>query len=178
LGEPHNKVFIGVIDSLKDFIVIFKSDCSPQWVADLLTELMRKMGADMLQPTEDRVLALLHYLRESFPTEQQLALMFKLIVEAKHNTLDPRANFNVKAKRAILEFIGFLLEDLTTESFENVFATVLLDCRHAIQKVIDMVIESKSIDLRKFGCTIVANLFELNPRLFSRILAGFPPRIC
>eukprot|EP00053_Salpingoeca_punica_P026132 m.19572 g.19572 ORF g.19572 m.19572 type:complete len:1435 (+) comp8482_c0_seq1:212-4516(+) len=174
LSEPHNKVLAAVLDALCDFIVIFKSDCPAAWVAELLTELMNKMGADMVTTTHSKALYTLELIRDSFPVEQQLSLLFKLIVEAKQNALDPRASFNNKSKVSMLEFIGLLLPRMAAENFENVYAAAATDTRTALQRVIDMANEPKSGDLRKFGCHVVTELFELHPRLFSRILSGLP----
>jgi hypothetical protein len=75
-NEPHKKVFSGVIDTMCDFVVIFKEEISDAWFRDCLVALLLKLGAELTAPTQTKVMHCLELLRSSFLGRLQLMAVF------------------------------------------------------------------------------------------------------
>uniref|UniRef100_A0A670K9D8 Cytoplasmic linker associated protein 1 n=1 Tax=Podarcis muralis TaxID=64176 RepID=A0A670K9D8_PODMU len=96
-ADPHSKVFSMFLETLVDFIIIHKDDLQ-DWLFVLLTQLLKKMGADLLGSVQAKVQKALDVTRDSFPFDQQFNILMRFIVD---QTQTP----NLKVKVAILKYI-------------------------------------------------------------------------
>lgn len=130
-AEAHNKVFMAVIDTMCDFIVIYKDDIPPNWLRDVLPSLLTKFGAALVPKTQEKILYALELVRSSFPVEVQLAHLFKML-------LDPMQNLNFKVKLAVMEYLALILPAATLTDLEAVAAASVNDFRTVVGKIIDL----------------------------------------
>eukprot|EP00066_Takifugu_rubripes_P015377 XP_011604643.1 PREDICTED: CLIP-associating protein 1-B-like isoform X2 [Takifugu rubripes] len=135
-ADPHSKVFSMFLETLVDFIVLHREDLQ-DWLFVLLTQLLKKMGADLLGSVQAKVQKALDVTRESFPYEQQFNILMRFIVD---QTQTP----NLKVKVAILRYIEALARQMDPADFVNSSET-----RLAVSRIITWTTEPKSSDVRK-----------------------------
>ncbi|KAI3365863.1 hypothetical protein L3Q82_000848 [Scortum barcoo] len=135
-ADPHSKVFSMFLETLVDFIVLHRDDLQ-DWLFVLLTQLLKKMGADLLGSVQAKVQKALDVTRESFPYEQQFNILMRFIVD---QTQTP----NLKVKVAILRYIEALARQMDPTDFVNSSET-----RLAVSRIITWTTEPKSSDVRK-----------------------------
>ncbi|XP_024144811.1 CLIP-associating protein 1-A isoform X7 [Oryzias melastigma] len=136
-ADPHSKrVFSMFLETLVDFIVLHRDDLQ-DWLFVLLTQLLKKMGADLLGSVQAKVQKALDITRESFPYEQQFNILMRFIVD---QTQTP----NLKVKVAILRYIEALARQMDPADFVNSSET-----RLAVSRIITWTTEPKSSDVRK-----------------------------
>eukprot|EP00062_Callorhinchus_milii_P011449 gi/632957419/ref/XP_007894471.1/ PREDICTED: CLIP-associating protein 1 isoform X1 [Callorhinchus milii] len=193
-ADPHSKrVFSMFLETLVDFIIIHKEDLQ-DWLFVLLTQLLKKMGADLLGSVQAKVQKALDVTRESFPFDQQFNILMRFIVD---QTQTP----NLKVKVAILKYIERLARQMDPVDFVNSSET-----RLAVSRIITWTTEPKSSDVRKNmhnwlsdevlarSCSstsgpgetgleekckqaaqiVLISLFELNTPEFSMLLGALP----
>ncbi|XP_061688193.1 CLIP-associating protein 1-like isoform X1 [Syngnathoides biaculeatus] len=135
-ADPHSKVFSMFLETLVDFIVLHREDLH-DWLFILLTQLLKKMGADLLGSVQAKVQKALDVTCESFPYEQQFNILMRFIVD---QTQTP----NLKVKVAILRYIEALAHRMDPADFVNTSET-----RLAVSRIITWTTEPKSSDVRK-----------------------------
>ncbi|XP_041119934.1 CLIP-associating protein 1-A-like isoform X16 [Polyodon spathula] len=136
-ADPHSKrVFSMFLETLVDFITIHKEDLQ-DWLFVLLTQLLKKMGADLLGSVQAKVQKALDVTRDSFPFDQQFNILMRFIVD---QTQTP----NLKVKVAILKYIESLARQMDPTDFVNSSET-----RLAVSRIITWTTEPKSSDVRK-----------------------------
>uniref|UniRef100_A0A4W3HXI8 Cytoplasmic linker associated protein 1 n=1 Tax=Callorhinchus milii TaxID=7868 RepID=A0A4W3HXI8_CALMI len=160
-ADPHSKVFSMFLETLVDFIIIHKEDLQ-DWLFVLLTQLLKKMGADLLGSVQAKVQKALDVTRESFPFDQQFNILMRFIVD---QTQTP----NLKVKVAILKYIERLARQMDPVDFVNSSET-----RLAVSRIITWTTEPKSSDVRKAAQIVLISLFELNTPEFSMLLGALP----
>uniref|UniRef100_A0A8D3CDH0 TOG domain-containing protein n=1 Tax=Scophthalmus maximus TaxID=52904 RepID=A0A8D3CDH0_SCOMX len=188
-ADPHSKVFSMFLETLVDFIVLHRDDLQ-DWLFVLLTQLLKKMGADLLGSVQAKVQKALDVTRDSFPYEQQFNILMRFIVD---QTQTP----NLKVKVAILRYIEALARQMDPSDFVNSSET-----RLAVSRVITWTTEPKSSDVRKVAredfsgrpstvaslpgegnleerCkqaaqVVLIALFELNTPEFTMLLGALP----
>ncbi|XP_018600328.1 CLIP-associating protein 1a isoform X9 [Scleropages formosus] len=161
-ADPHSKrVFSMFLETLVDFITIHKEDLQ-DWLFVLLTQLLKKMGADLLGSVQAKVQKALDVTRESFPFDQQFNILMRFIVD---QTQTP----NLKVKVAILKYIESLARQMDPADFVNSSET-----RLAVSRIITWTTEPKSSDVRKAAQVVLISLFELNTPEFTMLLGALP----
>ncbi|XP_045682086.1 CLIP-associating protein 1 isoform X3 [Phyllostomus hastatus] len=191
-ADPHSKrVFSMFLETLVDFIIIHKDDLQ-DWLFVLLTQLLKKMGADLLGSVQAKVQKALDVTRDSFPFDQQFNILMRFIVD---QTQTP----NLKVKVAILKYIESLARQMDPTDFINSSET-----RLAVSRIITWTTEPKSSDVRKRSrvgedfpsrsastCSglgegnleenckqaaqiVLISLFELNTPEFTMLLGALP----
>ncbi|KAM9487441.1 CLIP-associating protein 1a isoform 2-T2 [Clarias gariepinus] len=135
-ADPHSKVFSMFLETLVDFITVHREDLQ-DWLFVLLTQLLKKMGADLLGSVQAKVQRALDVTRESFPFDQQFNILMRFIVD---QTQTP----NLKVKVAILKYIESLARQMDPADFVNSSET-----RLAVSRIITWTTEPKSSDVRK-----------------------------
>ncbi|XP_072435963.1 CLIP-associating protein 1a isoform X6 [Chiloscyllium punctatum] len=160
-ADPHSKVFSMFLETLVDFIIIHKEDLQ-DWLFVLLTQLLKKMGADLLGSVQAKVQKALDVTRESFPFDQQFNILMRFIVD---QTQTP----NLKVKVAILKYIERLARQMDPVDFVNSSET-----RLAVSRIITWTTEPKSSDVRKAAQVVLISLFELNTPEFTMLLGALP----
>ncbi|XP_031725842.1 CLIP-associating protein 1a isoform X3 [Anarrhichthys ocellatus] len=136
-ADPHSKrVFSMFLETLVDFITVHREDLQ-DWLFVLLTQLLKKMGADLLGSVQAKVQKALDVTRESFPFDQQFNILMRFIVD---QTQTP----NLKVKVAILKYIESLARQMDPTDFVNSSET-----RLAVSRIITWTTEPKSSDVRK-----------------------------
>ncbi|XP_076120295.1 CLIP-associating protein 1a isoform X7 [Alosa pseudoharengus] len=135
-ADPHSKVFSMFLETLVDFIMVHREDLQ-DWLFVLLTQLLKKMGADLLGSVQAKVQKALDVTRESFPFDQQFNILMRFIVD---QTQTP----NLKVKVAILRYIEALARQMDPPDFVNSSET-----RLAVSRIITWTTEPKSSDVRK-----------------------------
>ncbi|KAK2917360.1 hypothetical protein Q8A73_004106 [Channa argus] len=161
-ADPHSKrVFSMFLETLVDFITLHREDLQ-DWLFVLLTQLLKKMGADLLGSVQAKVLKALDVTRESFPYEQQFNILMRFIVD---QTQTP----NLKVKVAILRYIEALARQMDPADFVNSSET-----RLAVSRIITWTTEPKSSDVRKAAQVVLIALFELNTPEFTMLLGALP----
>uniref|UniRef100_A0AAR2J1B4 TOG domain-containing protein n=1 Tax=Pygocentrus nattereri TaxID=42514 RepID=A0AAR2J1B4_PYGNA len=173
-ADPHSKVFSMFLETLVDFITVHREDLQ-DWLFVLLTQLLKKMGADLLGSVQAKVQKALDVTRESFPFDQQFNILMRFIVD---QTQTP--NLKVKAilkyfllqfavKVAILKYIESLARQMDPADFVNSSET-----RLAVSRIITWTTEPKSSDVRKAAQVVLISLFELNTPEFTMLLGALP----
>ncbi|XP_014403392.1 PREDICTED: CLIP-associating protein 1 isoform X11 [Myotis brandtii] len=161
-ADPHSKrVFSMFLETLVDFIIIHKDDLQ-DWLFVLLTQLLKKMGADLLGSVQAKVQKALDVTRDSFPFDQQFNILMRFIVD---QTQTP----NLKVKVAILKYIESLARQMDPIDFINSSET-----RLAVSRIITWTTEPKSSDVRKAAQIVLISLFELNTPEFTMLLGALP----
>ncbi|XP_064517443.1 CLIP-associating protein 1 isoform X30 [Pseudopipra pipra] len=160
-ADPHSKVFSMFLETLVDFIIIHKDDLQ-DWLFVLLTQLLKKMGADLLGSVQAKVQKALDVTRDSFPFDQQFNILMRFIVD---QTQTP----NLKVKVAILKYIESLARQMDPTDFGNSSET-----RLAVSRIITWTTEPKSSDVRKAAQIVLISLFELNTPEFTMLLGALP----
>ncbi|XP_031236203.1 CLIP-associating protein 1 isoform X33 [Mastomys coucha] len=161
-ADPHSKrVFSMFLETLVDFIIIHKDDLQ-DWLFVLLTQLLKKMGADLLGSVQAKVQKALDVTRDSFPFDQQFNILMRFIVD---QTQTP----NLKVKVAILKYIESLARQMDPTDFVNSSET-----RLAVSRIITWTTEPKSSDVRKAAQVVLISLFELNTPEFTMLLGALP----
>ncbi|KAM3585425.1 uncharacterized protein V6R79_017639 [Siganus canaliculatus] len=160
-ADPHSKVFSMFLETLVDFVTLHREDLQ-DWLFVLLTQLLKKMGADLLGSVQAKVQKALDVTRESFPYEQQFTILMRFIVD---QTQTP----NLKVKVAILRHIEALARQMDPADFSNSSET-----RLAVSRIITWTTEPKSSDVRKAAQVVLIALFELNTPEFTMLLGALP----
>ncbi|CAL8289603.1 unnamed protein product [Lota lota] len=160
-ADPHSKVFSMFLETLVDFISLHHEDLQ-DWLFVLLTQLLKKMGADLLGSVQAKVQKALDVTRESFPCEQQFNILMRFIVD---QTQTP----NLRVKVALLRYVEALARHMDPADFVNSSET-----RLAVSRVITWTTEPKSSEVRKAAQVVLISLFELNTPEFSMLLGALP----
>ncbi|XP_049321516.1 CLIP-associating protein 1-B isoform X20 [Astyanax mexicanus] len=160
-ADPHGKVFSMFLETLVDFITLHRDDLQ-DWLFVLLTQLLKKMGADLLGSVQAKVQKALDVTRDSFPYDQQFNILMRFIVD---QTQTP----NLKVKVAILKYIESLARQMDPSDFVNSSET-----RLAVSRIITWTTEPKSSDVRKAAQMVLISLFELNTPEFTMLLGALP----
>ncbi|XP_031134347.1 CLIP-associating protein 1a isoform X36 [Sander lucioperca] len=161
-ADPHSKrVFSMFLETLVDFVTVHREDLQ-DWLFVLLTQLLKKMGADLLGSVQAKVQKALDITRESFPFDQQFNILMRFIVD---QTQTP----NLKVKVAILKYIESLARQMEPTDFVNSSET-----RLAVSRIITWTTEPKSSDVRKAAQVVLIALFELNTPEFTMLLGALP----
>eukprot|EP00066_Takifugu_rubripes_P021747 XP_011611013.1 PREDICTED: CLIP-associating protein 1 isoform X6 [Takifugu rubripes] len=161
-ADPHSKrVFSMFLETLVDFITVHREDLQ-DWLFVLLTQLLKKMGADLLGSVQTKVQKALDVTRESFPFDQQFNILMRFIVD---QTQTP----NLKVKVTILKYIESLARQMDPTDFVNSSET-----RLAVSRIITWTTEPKSSDVRKAAQVVLISLFELNTPEFTMLLGALP----
>ncbi|XP_034561347.1 CLIP-associating protein 2 isoform X33 [Notolabrus celidotus] len=160
-ADPHSKVFSMFLETLVDFIVVHKEDLQ-DWLFVLLTQLLKKMGADLLGSVQAKVQRALDITRESFPNDLQFTILMRF-------TVDQTQTPNLKVKVAILKYIETLTLQMEAPDFVNSSET-----RLAVSRIITWTTEPKSSDVRKAAQSVLISLFQLNTPEFTMLLAALP----
>ncbi|XP_053077728.1 CLIP-associating protein 2 isoform X16 [Acinonyx jubatus] len=177
-ADPHGKVFSMFLETLVDFIQVHKDDLQ-DWLFVLLTQLLKKMGADLLGSVQAKVQKALDVTRESFPNDLQFNILMRFTVDQTQTpslkTLKPALRdqlhsfWSSKVKVAILKYIETLAKQMDPGDFINSSET-----RLAVSRVITWTTEPKSSDVRKAAQSVLISLFELNTPEFTMLLGALP----
>ncbi|XP_078449228.1 CLIP-associating protein 1-A-like isoform X16 [Lampetra planeri] len=160
-ADPPSKVFSMFLETLVDFLVLYRDELH-DWLYLLLTQLLKKMGADLLGSVQTKVQRCLDVTRDSFQFDQQFNILMKFIVD---QTQTP----NLKVKVAVLKYIESLALQMDPADFVNSSET-----RLAVSRIITWTSEPKSSDVRKAAQAVLIALFELNTPEFTMLLGALP----
>uniref|UniRef100_A0A8C9SKL9 Cytoplasmic linker associated protein 2 n=1 Tax=Scleropages formosus TaxID=113540 RepID=A0A8C9SKL9_SCLFO len=160
-ADPHSKVFSMFLETLVDFVHVHKEDLQ-DWLFVLLTQLLKKMGADLLGSVQAKVQRALDVTRESFPNDLQFTILMRF-------TVDQTQTPNLKVKVAILRYIETLALQMDPGDFVNSSET-----RLAVSRIITWTTEPKSSDVRKAAQSVLISLFQLNTPEFTMLLGALP----
>ncbi|XP_075926542.1 CLIP-associating protein 2 isoform X36 [Petromyzon marinus] len=160
-ADPPSKVFSMFLETLVDFLVLYRDELH-DWLYLLLTQLLKKMGADLLGSVQTKVQRCLDVTRDSFQFDQQFNILMRFIVD---QTQTP----NLKVKVAVLKYIESLALQMDPADFVNSSET-----RLAVSRIITWTSEPKSSDVRKAAQAVLIALFELNTPEFTMLLGSLP----
>ncbi|XP_061411493.1 CLIP-associating protein 1 isoform X31 [Lethenteron reissneri] len=160
-ADPPSKVFSMFLETLVDFLVLYRDELH-DWLYLLLTQLLKKMGADLLGSVQTKVQRCLDVTRDSFQFDQQFNILMRFIVD---QTQTP----NLKVKVAVLKYIESLALQMDPADFVNSSET-----RLAVSRIITWTSEPKSSDVRKAAQAVLIALFELNTPEFTMLLGALP----
>ncbi|XP_030644529.1 CLIP-associating protein 2 isoform X1 [Chanos chanos] len=160
-SASFKRVFSMFLETLVDFIVVHKDELQ-DWLFVLLTQLLKKMGADLLGSVQAKVQKALDVTRESFPNDLQFTILMRF-------TVDQTQTPNLKVKVAILKYIETLTLQMEPQDFVNSSET-----RLAVSRIITWTTEPKSSDVRKAAQSVLISLFQLNTPEFTMLLAALP----
>ncbi|XP_016054325.1 PREDICTED: CLIP-associating protein 2 isoform X1 [Miniopterus natalensis] len=178
-ADPHGKrVFSMFLETLVDFIQVHKDDLQ-DWLFVLLTQLLKKMGADLLGSVQAKVQKALDVTRESFPNDLQFNILMRFTVDQTQTpslkTVKPALRdqlhsfWSSKVKVAILKYIETLAKQMDPGDFINSSET-----RLAVSRFITWTTEPKSSEVRKAAHSVLISLFELNTPEFTMLLGALP----
>uniref|UniRef100_A0A2I2ZKR1 Cytoplasmic linker associated protein 2 n=1 Tax=Gorilla gorilla gorilla TaxID=9595 RepID=A0A2I2ZKR1_GORGO len=101
-ADPHGKVFSMFLETLVDFIQVHKDDLQ-DWLFVLLTQLLKKMGADLLGSVQAKVQKALDVTRESFPNDLQFNILMRFTVD---QTQTPSLKINIQKSINVIDHIN------------------------------------------------------------------------
>ncbi|XP_041933049.1 CLIP-associating protein 2 isoform X5 [Alosa sapidissima] len=160
-SASFKRVFSMFLETLVDFIGVHKDDLQ-DWLFVLLTQLLKKMGADLLGSVQAKVQRALDVTRESFANDLQFTILMRF-------TVDQTQTPNLKVKVAILRYIETLTMQMEPTDFTNSSET-----RLAVSRIITWTTEPKSSDVRKAAQAVLIALFQLNTPEFTMLLGALP----
>ncbi|XP_070996012.1 CLIP-associating protein 2-like isoform X28 [Oncorhynchus clarkii lewisi] len=161
ISSASFKVFSMFLETLVDFVLVHREDLQ-DWLFVLLTQLLKKMGADLLGSVQAKVQRALDITRESFPNDLQFTILMRF-------TVDQTQTPNLKVKVAVLKYIETLTLQMDPQDFVNSSET-----RLAVSRIITWTTEPKSSDVRKAAQSVLISLFQLNTPEFTMLLAALP----
>ncbi|XP_071224567.1 CLIP-associating protein 2 isoform X17 [Salvelinus alpinus] len=161
ISSASFKVFSMFLETLVDFVLVHREDLQ-DWLFVLLTQLLKKMGADLLGSVQAKVQRALDITRESFPNDLQFTILMRF-------TVDQTQTPNLKVKVAVLKYIETLALQMEPQDFVNSSET-----RLAVSRIITWTTEPKSSDVRKAAQSVLISLFQLNTPEFTMLLAALP----
>nr|CAB3231466.1 CLIP-associating protein 2 [Phallusia mammillata] len=160
-ADPNGKVFSMFLEMLPDFVTNYK-DSIHDWLYVLLTQLLKKMGADLLGSVQSKVIKALQVTRESFPTSLQFNILSRYIVD---QTQKPSLKIKVALLHYMLELTSMMeMKEITNTS----------DTRLAVSRIITWTTEPKSHDVRRVAESLVVALFDLNASVFTMMIRVLP----
>ncbi|XP_038821690.1 CLIP-associating protein 2 isoform X4 [Salvelinus namaycush] len=160
-SASFKRVFSMFLETLVDFVLVHREDLQ-DWLFVLLTQLLKKMGADLLGSVQAKVQRALDITRESFPNDLQFTILMRF-------TVDQTQTPNLKVKVAVLKYIETLALQMEPQDFVNSSET-----RLAVSRIITWTTEPKSSDVRKAAQSVLISLFQLNTPEFTMLLAALP----
>uniref|UniRef100_A0A8C7FUP1 Cytoplasmic linker associated protein 2 n=1 Tax=Oncorhynchus kisutch TaxID=8019 RepID=A0A8C7FUP1_ONCKI len=166
-ADPHSKVFSMFLETLVDFVLVHREDLQ-DWLFVLLTQLLKKMGADLLGSVQAKVQRALDITRSSFPNDLQFTILMRFTVD-QTQTPNLKVNVCLSVKVAVLKYIETLTLQMEPQDFVNSSET-----RLAVSRVITWTTEPKSSDVRKAAQSVLISLFQLNTPEFTMLLAALP----
>lgn len=167
LDESHKHVFSAVLDTMCDFIVIYKEDIPVIWVRSSISRMLLKLGSEMGSATQTKVMYALELFRTSYDQGMQLFAVFKMMV-------DKSTPQNTKVKIAQMEFVAHLLASLTTEVLKPLIVEQQHDYRNAMQRIAVFSAEPKSAELRRVAIHVLTDMFERDPPAFGQLIMSMP----
>ncbi|XP_029590394.1 CLIP-associating protein 2 isoform X18 [Salmo trutta] len=160
-SASFKRVFSMFLETLVDFVLVHREELQ-DWLFVLLTQLLKKMGADLLGSVQAKVQRALDITRESFPNDLQFTILMRF-------TVDQTQTPNLKVKVAVLKYIETLTLQMEPQDFVNSSET-----RLAVSRIITWTTEPKSSDVRKAAQSVLISLFQLNTPEFTMLLAALP----
>merc|ERR1719483_1107227 len=160
--DAHTKVFALFLETLCELVSSHKADLY-DWLYILLTRLLNKLGADLLGSVVHKINRTLDVVRESFGYEDQLAVIFKFLVD---QTQTP----NSKVKLATLHYLRSLVSLVeTTDVPTN------KDSEMALAKIITWSSEPKSGEIRRAAQQALVSMFNTHTPQMNLVLSRLPP---
>ena len=129
--------------------------------SDLL-RLLNKLGADLLGSVVHKINRTLDVVRESFSYEEQLAVIFKFLVD---QTQTP----NSKVKLATLQYLRSLVTLV-----ESADVPTNKDSEMALAKIITWTSEPKSADIRRAAHQALVSMFNTHTPQMTLVLGKLP----
>ncbi|XP_078475352.1 CLIP-associating protein 1-like [Lampetra planeri] len=160
-SDPHSKVFSLFVETLVEFVAVHHNELH-EWLSVLLTQLLKKTGADLLVSVHAKLQKALDTTRTLFPFDQQFSILMRFIVDHAQTP-------SLKVKIAILKYIESLSRQMDPTDFVN-----SSEARLAMSRIITWTTEPKSSDIRKAAQTVLISLFELNTAEFTMLLGALP----
>jgi len=159
--DAHTKVFALFLETLCELVSSHKADLY-DWLYILLTRLLNKLGADLLGSVVHKINRTLDVVRESFSYEEQLAVVFKFLVD---QTQTP----NSKVKLATLQYLRSLVTLV-----ESADVPTNKDSEMALAKIITWSSEPKSADIRRAAHQAIVSMFNTHTPQMTAVLARLP----
>uniref|UniRef100_A0A8C4NG50 Uncharacterized protein n=1 Tax=Eptatretus burgeri TaxID=7764 RepID=A0A8C4NG50_EPTBU len=161
LADPQSKVFVLLVETLVDFIQVYKDELH-DWLLMLVSQLLKLMGTDLRVSLHSKVNNALDLVRESFPCEQQFSILMRFIVDQTQSS-------SLKMKVAVLCYIEKLSKRMKPNDFAN-----SSEARLAMSRIITWTSEPKSFDVRKAAQAVLISLFDLNTPMYTMLLGALP----
>ena len=139
----------------------FESSFQNFFDSDLL-RLLNKLGADLLGSVVHKINRTLDVVRESFSYEEQLAVIFKFLVD---QTQTP----NSKVKLATLQYLRSLVTLV-----ESADVPTNKDSEMALAKIITWTSEPKSADIRRAAHQALVSMFNTHTPQMTLVLGKLP----
>ncbi|MBN3325941.1 CLAP2 protein, partial [Atractosteus spatula] len=162
-ADPHSKVFSMFLETLVDFIQVHKEDLQ-DWLFVLLTQLLKKMGADLLGSVQAKVQKALDVTRESFPNDLQFNILMRFTVD---QTQTP--NLKVGGGSSCLSRYQ---RDVETSSAPSVLHKGVIDI--PVQALLAVLDEHYGDTVCRAAQAVLISLFQLNTPEFTMLLAALP----
>merc|ERR1719507_2890734 len=159
--DAHTKVFALFLETLCELVSSHKADLY-DWLYVLLTRLLNKLGADLLGSVVHKINRTLDVVRESFSYEEQLAVIFKFLVD---QTQTP----NSKVKLATLQYLRSLVTLV-----ESADVPTNKDSEMALAKIITWSSEPKSADIRRAAHQAIVSMFNTHTPQMTAVLWKLP----
>ncbi|XP_055308767.1 CLIP-associating protein isoform X4 [Sitodiplosis mosellana] len=160
--DSHTKVYALFLDTVNELIILHSNDLH-DWLFILLTRLFNKLGAELLGSMHSKIWKTLTLVHEYFPPELQLKAVFRILVDAAQTP-------SIKTKIAELKFVTNLVTTYCrSDDFPKQLAT-----NKAIQKIIQLANDQKSVELRGQARSCLIALYNCNTPEMAAILSELP----
>jgi len=148
-ADPHGKVFSMFLEMLPEFIANYSNHLF-DWLYILMTQLLKKLGADLLGSVQAKVLNALKVTRESFDPSLQFTILSRYMNDSAQKP-------GLKVKLQLLHYLLELCKLMRSDDLMNNSET-----RMMIPRIITWTTEPKSGDVRRIAELVFIALFELN----------------
>ncbi|KAK9875379.1 hypothetical protein WA026_007774 [Henosepilachna vigintioctopunctata] len=159
--DSHTKGLSLFLDTLLEIIKIYKSELH-YWIYVLLQRVFLKIGTDVLNSVQSKLLTTLDVIRSNFPISLLIANVYRFMVDS---TQTP----NSKVKTVVLNYLATLCNSI--DSSEFAFQPSALQ---ALQKLIIFSQDTKSAELRTAARNCVVAMWNCNTSQVTMMLSELP----
>lgn len=159
--DAHTKGLSLFLDTLHEVIKLYKNDLH-YWIYVLLQRVFLKIGTELLNSVQSKLLVTLEIVRSNFPIPLLISNVYRFLVDS---TQTP----NAKVKTVVLNYLTTLCNSIDSSEFS--FQAHALQ---ALQKIIIFSQDSKSAELRTAARNCVVAMWNCNTSQVTMMLSELP----
>lgn len=166
--DSHTKVYSLFLETVNELILAYANDLH-DWLFILLTRLFNKLGTELLNSMHGKIWKSLQLVHEYFPTDLQMKDVFRILSDSAQTPC-------TKTRIAILKFLTSLANAYCKNTdFPGANEGVVMPIvEKALQKIVQMAGDQKSLELRNQARQCLIALYNLNTPQMTKVLSALP----